>query len=943
MTFSSQLHTATPTLGVLDPRGLPIRTVAYCRSVIAQPAEARVTRQTFSLAGHLLACWDSRLWVQASRANLVNVHNLSGVSLLSDSVDAGWQLRLLAQAGNAVCSWDGRGTSRRIAYDALQRPVAIGETSAGAAEQIVERFDYAQSEMQYAANNQCGQLVRHDDPAGTLHVNAYALTGGVTRQTRHFLSSLDSPNWPAAILARDELLESGDGFSTHTGYNATGQVLSHTDALANVQQSAHTLDGQLKSVRLRCAGASQVKTLVAAIHYNAWGQIESELAGNGVISGARYDPENGQLLALESGIPGHPALQAFAYRYDPAGNLLSIEDRTLSSQYFKNQRIDPVNHYRYDSLYQLIEASGWEASAAAYGSAGPPDRAQRSNYRQHYRYDAGGNLFELRHLGAQNYTRTFQVAPHSNRTLLVENSSIAHGFDSAFDANGNLAQLHPGQLLSWNLRNQLSLVNPVSREAAPDDSERYIYDANGSRLRKVRHNQASGRSLLAEVRYLPGLELRSNSATGERLQVILCAAGRGSVHMLHWEQGLPAGIDNNQLRYNLADHLGSATLELDEQGNLLSKEIYYPYGATAWWQDSSASQGRYKVRRYSGKERDVSGLYYYGQRYYAPFLQRWINPDPAGYGDGLNLYCMVANSPLTFIDEQGTNREEALKPAAGKFMEAIVEQIGKSTLIPFSKGNFEELEWNQESKHFTSTGMIYTRGMEIKSQETKWSHDATTKIAIFRDNDKQLRMFTTTAGLHMEIQPGMGLPLFAGEIIYRKDENNINNYSGHYKPTVTIEYIQELLSKLAPAAENLSYELHPGKPGTNEISRLENISSPEDYVDKVNHFINNPKLAIDHLKNESAWNEIQKINYAKILINIANGEEIPGPFSLGAAAPYTPNPQNCAKLVFKNLDPLSRRLMLQKKMGTTATSRPPTTVSRPGFVSRLFGSCVGRR
>ncbi|EGH49324.1 insecticidal toxin protein, partial [Pseudomonas syringae pv. pisi str. 1704B] len=51
---------------------------------------------------------------------------------------------------------------------------------------------------------------------------------------------------------------------------------------------------------------------------------------------------------------------------------------------------------------------------------------------------------------------------------------------------------------------------------------------------------------------------------------------------------------------------------------------------TAWWAARSAVEAKYKTVRYSGKERDTSGLYYYGLRYYAPWLQRWINPDPAG-------------------------------------------------------------------------------------------------------------------------------------------------------------------------------------------------------------------------------------------------------------------------------------------------------------------------
>ncbi|WP_306108882.1 RHS repeat-associated core domain-containing protein, partial [Pseudomonas sp. ANT_H12B] len=61
----------------------------------------------------------------------------------------------------------------------------------------------------------------------------------------------------------------------------------------------------------------------------------------------------------------------------------------------------------------------------------------------------------------------------------------------------------------------------------------------------------------------------------------------------------------------------------------------------------------YKTVRYSGKEMDVSGLYYYGLRYYAPWLQRWVSADPAGDVDGLNLYAMVSNSPISFVDRLG--------------------------------------------------------------------------------------------------------------------------------------------------------------------------------------------------------------------------------------------------------------------------------------------------
>ncbi|WP_305887165.1 RHS repeat-associated core domain-containing protein, partial [Pseudomonas sp. Irchel 3E19] len=60
--------------------------------------------------------------------------------------------------------------------------------------------------------------------------------------------------------------------------------------------------------------------------------------------------------------------------------------------------------------------------------------------------------------------------------------------------------------------------------------------------------------------------------------------------------------------------------------------------------------------RYSGKEMDVSGLYYYGARYYAPWLQRWISPDPAGDVDGLNLYGFVGNNPIIHVDQTGNSK-----------------------------------------------------------------------------------------------------------------------------------------------------------------------------------------------------------------------------------------------------------------------------------------------
>ncbi|WP_274594807.1 RHS repeat-associated core domain-containing protein, partial [Pantoea agglomerans] len=73
----------------------------------------------------------------------------------------------------------------------------------------------------------------------------------------------------------------------------------------------------------------------------------------------------------------------------------------------------------------------------------------------------------------------------------------------------------------------------------------------------------------------------------------------------------------------------------------------------AVWTARSAVEADYKTVRYSGKERDATGLYYYGYRYYQPWAGRWLSSDPAGTVDGLNLYRMVRNTPIVLRDTDG--------------------------------------------------------------------------------------------------------------------------------------------------------------------------------------------------------------------------------------------------------------------------------------------------
>jgi insecticidal toxin complex protein TccC len=658
------MDSQTPRLAIIDSRGLPVRQVVYWHDDVSQ-AEARITLQQHDSRGRLVAQRDPRLMSDAQApANLTTVYSLTGQPLDTTSVDAGWRVSLLGEAGQTLHGWDSRGGERRVEYDGQVRALAVFERPLDGDALCTERYDYGDCDPAFVAGNQCGRLVRHDDQAGAQLFPAYGLTGGTLEQTRHFLQTLELPDWPESAAERDKWLEPGAGASTQTRCNPLDEIIEQTDARDNRQFFAFTVAGQLRDVRLQLAADTAAKPLVSVIQYNAQGQTVRETAGNGVITRLDYAAEDGRLTRLHSQ-RGSDVLQDLRYAYDPVGNVLSIEDAALPIRYFANQRIEPVNRYVYDSLDQLIKATGWEAGGILQGPAFSrfDDPLTFANYSQTYRYDRGGNLLELSHQGPQSHGHRLVAAPHGNRCLPVRNGiePDEKDFEKGFDANGNLLNLQPGQTLHWDTRNQLCEVRPVKRDASVDDCERYVYAADGSRVRKVRQAQTNARTLISQTRYLPNVEIRTHSGTGEVVQVIIVQAGRNSVRVLHWESEPPKGVANDQHRYSLDDHLGSCSLELDSTGQVISQERYHPFGTTAWFAGRAEVEASYKTVRYSGKERDATGLYYYGFRYYVGWWQRWLNPDPAGDSDGLNLYDFCANNPIGRIDPDGRMWDDAME------------------------------------------------------------------------------------------------------------------------------------------------------------------------------------------------------------------------------------------------------------------------------------------
>lgn len=674
--MSNSIHRNTPSLAAIDPRGLIVRNIEYHRSTAQVEPQARIHRQVFGRSGLMIEQWDPRL-LQLSRseagtqANQRTVYSLGGHALRVDSVDAGWRLLLPGEAGQLLEEWDGRGAHQAHHYDQYVRPVAVFEQAGNDQQPLcVERIAYAPHSLEEAARNRCGRVVRHDDGGGSLFHEFYGLHGDVVQQTRRFRQASAALDWPLPDAQRDVRLEP-ERFQASTGFNALGERLHHTDAKGNRLEYAYGIDGQPSSIFVLPTGGVRTQ-FMGQRHYNAAGQVISERAGNGVVRTLRYDEVDGRLRQMSARVQGptSTALQGLTYDYDCVGNIVRIDDLAQPTQWSSNTRISSASVYEYDTLSQLTKATGRETAGNQGGPAlparvafGATDDSVWRSYTQQFRYDAAGNLLELQHVPSSGtgFTRRMSVAATSNHFVPQADGSAVPRLGQDFDRNGNMQALEGHHGMGWDVRNQLVRITQVLREGGSNDEERYAYDATGRRILKRRVTQARGVSHTAQVRYLPGLEIRHDSATGEQLNVLNLDVGTFTVRVLSWDRHPSGGSQDAQIRYGLSDHLGSSTLELGEQAQLLSQESYYPYGGTAWWAAKSASEASYTFIRYSGKERDASGLSYYGFRYYAPWLCRWISPDPAGDADGLNVYAMVGGNPVTKVDEQGLTSTPALE------------------------------------------------------------------------------------------------------------------------------------------------------------------------------------------------------------------------------------------------------------------------------------------
>jgi RHS repeat-associated protein len=696
-------HADTPTVAHFDTLGRAFLTIADNGKDASGNDQKYVTRTVLDIEGYQHEVIDA-----LGRIVMRYNYDMLGTRIHQASMEAGERWMLNDVMGKPIHAWNRRKYAFRTEYDALRRPlrsfVRDGDLSERnpkvLAQEIIFEWaiygdgaDTGLAEAKQKQANLRAKIFKHFDSAGVVTTDLYDFKGNSLRSTRQFASDYkNSPDW-----LQNPTLEA-DIFSTATAYDALNRATAVTAPDKSVYRPTFNEANLLEKVDVNLRGASVATPFVINIDYNPKGQRTLIEYNNGAKTSYEYDEKTFRLTCLKTirsaGGNGVAALifadaatvQDLNYTYDSAGNITRIKDFALNTV-FNGQKVDSTSDYTYDPLYRLTDATGQEHIGQSAFAFTPPDGNYRDypfvgaqknnlqalrNYTEHYDYDAVGNFKTMAHVagnGAGNWTRGYtyneasllEPAKKSNR--LSQTALQANGNPPAepykYDAHGNMVQMPHLPMMQWDFKDELSATSRQVVNAGAPETTFYIYDAGGQRVRKITERQNGTRK--NERFYLGGFEVyhefdASGSLTLERetLHVMDDKQRIALVETQTIDNGATVTSPNPARRYQLGNHLGSATLELDGGAGLISYEEYSPYGSPTYQAGRSATEVSLKRYRYTSNERDVeTGFTYHGARYYAPWLGRWASPDPVDLVDGPNPFTYTRGDPVQLVDTAG--------------------------------------------------------------------------------------------------------------------------------------------------------------------------------------------------------------------------------------------------------------------------------------------------
>jgi len=605
--------------------------------------------------GNVIRTTDERGTVTASTFDAVNratrvCQDATGLNLCTATT--------YDQVGNPLTVTDPRGVKSRTTYNALNRPLSQIEDDGGLSATTSYAYDAALNLTRLTdANGHAtmyvydaqGQLVETRFADGTRITNAYNPDGTLASRTDQAGARTDFVYDAANRLLRKSY---PGGSQQSFAYDPAGRMLSANQTMSGHTTQAHftyNAPGDLTSEVLTVDGRNWTTAYAynysagrRTITYPSGAQIERGLdalrrlaqvkRGGASLATYTYNDANGTVsLGHANGVTTvietdrlrratrvSSAVADYRYGYDGGSN------RTYMQRWHKPGQ--PADVYQYDGLNQLTQV-WYGANATAPGAISGYERLQR------YQLDDLGNRLEVQNNGLSEVylpNNGQQLTNIMNRYEQVGASLLG------YDAKGNV--LNDGvNTYTYDFENRQITAS------GPGGSAQYVYDALGRRVAKL----VGGNTTYYVYDDVHQVIEERDAASALAARYIY---GAGVDAPLTMER---SGATYTYLR----DALGSVTEVTDSGGTLIERYEYDVFGAPRIFDSAGNPLSASAIGNpylFTGRRYDPeSGNYDYRARVYRPAIGRFLQMDPAGYVDGMNLYAYVNNSPVDLVDPSG--------------------------------------------------------------------------------------------------------------------------------------------------------------------------------------------------------------------------------------------------------------------------------------------------